>query len=405
MHRSIKKLAIVAGAAIPAMAILVGAASAAVSPYSKVTNGDFANGKTGWSATKAPAVAGSISQTVGLGKVSNIEKIKGASYAYAYQCFPVMDSVKYELSGKTYISKWQDRGGKANMAILFYSDAACSTQHLASGYTPQINESNTWKKQTLTMTAPKGTKSAMVRLLVHKNAVAPGGDASDPFYAYFDDIQVLQKSIKIPDGPIIKNPQPSPTPPPLPTPPAPQQPEEPEQPQEDPEPAPNPDPAPEPQQPAPEDEPMDQPDDEPVDDPEVTEEDVPGPEVPADNEDDSDGDSDGGEIPAGADSDDGSGPGTGQDADNGAGEAQSTVETLGGAEEESKPNTTGSDNAGAATPGAPVAGTGPVDDSGLIGMRELGLMAGGAAGVMVLAFLVAARGRGRREDDEYIIGQ
>jgi hypothetical protein len=53
MNKPIRKLTIAAAAVIPAVAILAGSAGA-VSPYNKVTNGDFSNGTTGWAAAAAP---------------------------------------------------------------------------------------------------------------------------------------------------------------------------------------------------------------------------------------------------------------------------------------------------------------------------------------------------------------
>jgi len=207
--------------------------------------------------------------------------------------------------------------GSANLGILFYSGGDC-TGAVGSAYTLPVTELGSWKAQSITPTAPASAKSAMVRLGVEKKAPVLLQSPSAKFGAYFDDIEVLQKGIKIPNGPIIQNPTATPTPKgpvikipiptatptpkgpiikiPIPTntptPPAEDLPLD--DPQQDPEPDPQPQPDPEqPQQPEPQDEPEqpqdqpDQPQDEPApSDEETTETDVPGPDLPAPDMDD-----------------------------------------------------------------------------------------------------------------------
>lgn len=430
MNKTIRKLTIAAAAAIPAVALLAGTAGA-VSQYSKVTNGDFSNGTTGWTAAVSPPAQ--VSNVSGRGYVANAFNGAVASKTFAYQCFPVTGGKKYELKGKIYIPANQKRQGSANLGILFYSGNDC-TDHVGGAFTLPVNDIGSWKSQSVTPTAPASAKSAMVRLGVEKKAPLFGQQASDKFGAYFDDIEVLEKSIKIPNGPIIVNPTATPTPKgpiivipnptatptpkgpiikiPIPTT-TPQPPTD-DLPEANPEQDPTPDPQPEqPQQPEPEQpqqpEP-EQPQDEPAPvDEEPTEQDVPGPDLPAPDMDDDEpaapgnggGDNSNGE-PTGSDAPQGngdSGNGNGE-AGNGSGTGGDTgaqVETLGttGKSSTSKDpkNTSGP------TPSAPSTGNAGSED-GLIGDTALAMGAGLGLAGLGLALVALARSRRKPQEDQ-----
>ncbi len=200
MHASIKKLGLIAASAIPAAALFAGTASAAVSQYSKLKNGDFETSAAHWSTSAYPSAQ--ISETFGLGKLANTTNTAVATNAYAAQCVKLDGGIKYELSGKVYLGKNQKRTGHANMALQFFANESCSGTPVSQAYTPWVTEYGAWKKQTLTMNAPKSTESARVLLLVSKDGTNVKADAKLHFVTYFDDVQLLQKSIKIPDGPL-----------------------------------------------------------------------------------------------------------------------------------------------------------------------------------------------------------
>lgn len=410
MNRTIRKLTIAAAAAIPAVAILAGSAGA-VSQYSKVTNGDFSNGTTGWTAAASPLAQ--VTAPSNHGYVANAFQGAAASKTFAYQCFPVSGGVKYELSGKIYIPHNQKREGQANLGILFYANEDCS-DHVGGAFTLPVDDPGSWKAQSITPTAPASAKSAMVRLGVEKKAPGLFQKTSDKFGAYFDDIEVLQKSIKIPNGPIIQNPTATPTPKgpiikipiptatptpkgpvikiPIPTttptPPAGDEPAD--DPQQDPQPEPE-----QPQQPDPQPEP-EQPQDEPAPaDEETTETDVPGPDLPAPDMDD-DQDEPGGSA-TGDSGSNGGGAGATQGGDATSAGAGSNVETLGttGTRWTSKAPIKPSDP----TPAAP--STGNADDSdGLLGNTELALGGGLALAGLGLALVALARSRRKDEDGD-----
>ncbi len=400
MNKTIRKLTISLAAAIPAVALLAGSAGA-VSQYSKVTNGDFSNGTAGWTPKASPLAK--ITAPSNTGFVANAFNGAGASKTYAYQCFPITGGVKYQLSGKIYIPLIQKRDGQANLGIVFYSGDDCTGQ-VGAAYTLPVDQKGVWKQQSIAPAAPDSAKSAMVRLGVEKFAAGIFQLPTDKFGAYFDDIEVLQKSIKLPDGPIILNPTATPTPKgpiikipvptatptpkgpiikiPIPTntptPPADDQPAG--DPQQDP--APDPQPQPEPEQPA----------DEPVPgDEQTTGEDVPGPDLPAPDLGDDDsapaddsGDSNGGGAPANP-GDDANGSGTG-----------SNVETLGSAGKASTSKQQPS--AGGPTPAAPDTGNASSDE-GLIGNTELAIGGGLALAGLGLALVAFARSRRNNGED------
>jgi hypothetical protein len=383
MNKNIRKLTISLAAAIPAVALLAGSAGA-VSQYSKVTNGDFSNGTTGWTPKASPLAK--ITAPSDAGFVSNAFNGAGASKTYAYQCFPITGGVKYQLSGKIYIPLIQKRDGQANLGIVFYSGNDCTGQ-VGAAYTLPVDEKGTWKQQSITPTAPDSAKSAMVRLGVEKFAAGIFQLPSDKFGAYFDDIEVLQKSIKLPDGPIILNPTATPTPKgpiiKIPVPTATPTPKGPiikiPVPTTTPTPPADDQPADEPQ-PGPE-----QPADEPVPaDEQTIEEDVPGPGLPA--PDSGDGDS----APADSNGDgggDGAPANPGDDAD---GNGDSNVETLGSAGKPS--NSKQPASAGGPTPAAPDTGNASRDE-GLFGAAELAIAGGLALAGLGLALVAFARSR------------
>jgi hypothetical protein len=411
MHKTIRKLTIAAAAAIPAVAILAGSAGA-VSQYSKVANGDFSNGTAGWTAAASPLAQ--ITAPSNHGYVANAFDGVAASKTFAYQCFAVTGGLKYELAGKIYIPHNQKRSGAANLGIVFYSGNDCTTQ-VGAAYTLPVTGLGSWKAQSITPTAPGSAKSAMVRLGVEKKAPLFLQSPSAKFGAYFDDIEVLQKSIKLPDGPIIQNPTATPTPKgpiikiPIPTttptPPVDDLPvDDPEQ-----DPTPDPQPQPDPEQPdQPDQEQPDQPDqeqpeqdpDQPQDEPapsddETTETDVPGPDLPApDTDDDQD------ETPPSGGSGSGSG-GSANDTDDPQGSAAngtgSDVQTLGGAGEPSTSNSP--DSPSGPTPAAPNTGNAG-DSDGLIGGTGLAVGGGLALAGLGLAVVAFARSRRKDEDDE-----
>lgn len=410
MNKTIRKLTISVAAAIPAVAMLAGSAGA-VSQYSKVTNGDFSNGTTGWMAKASPLAK--ITAPSNTGFVSNAFNSASASKTYAYQCFPITGGLKYQLSGKIYIPLVQKRDGQANLGIVFYAGDDCTDQ-VGAAYTLPVDEAGTWKQQSITPTAPNSAKSAMVRLGVEKFATGVLQLPSGKFGAYFDDIEVLQKSIKLPDGPIIVNPTATPTPKgpiikipvptatptpkgPIikipvptttPTPPVDDQPaDDPQDPAPDPNPQPpaddqpNDEPQPEPEQPA--NEPV------PGDD-QPTEEDVPGPDLPApDSNDDDSAPADNGGDDNGGDDNGDDAPANPGDDENGSGTG-SNVETLGST---GKPWTSKSpDKPGNPTPAAPSTGNASEND-GLIGNTELAIGGGLALAGLGLALVAFARSR------------
>lgn len=410
MNKTIRRLTISVAAAIPAVAMLAGSAGA-VSQYSKVTNGDFSNGTTGWMAKASPLAK--ITAPSNTGFVSNAFNSASASKTYAYQCFPITGGLKYQLSGKIYIPLVQKRDGQANLGIVFYAGDDCTDQ-VGAAYTLPVDEAGTWKQQSITPTAPNSAKSAMVRLGVEKFATGVLQLPSGKFGAYFDDIEVLQKSIKLPDGPIIVNPTATPTPKgpiikipvptatptpkgPIikipvptttPTPPVDDQPaDDPQDPAPDPNPQPpaddqpNDEPQPEPEQPA--NEPV------PGDD-QTTEEDVPGPDLPApDSNDDDSAPADNGGDDNGGDDNGDDAPANPGDDENGSGTG-SNVETLGST---GKPWTSKSpDKPGNPTPAAPSTGNASEND-GLIGNTELAIGGGLALAGLGLALVAFARSR------------
>lgn len=408
MNKTIRKLTITVAAAIPAVAMLAGSAGA-VSQYSKVTNGDFSNGTTGWTPKASPLAK--ITAPSGTGFVSNAYNSAVASKTYVYQCFPITGGVKYQLSGKIYIPLVQKRDGQANLGIVFYAGDDCTDQ-VGAAYTLPIDEKGTWKQQSITPTAPNSAKSAMVRLGVEKYAAGILQLPSDKFGAYFDDIEVLQKSIKLPDGPIIVNPTATPTPKgpiikiPVPTAtptpkgpviqipgptttPAPPVDDQPADDPQDPAPDPNPDPQP-PADDQPNDAPQpgpDQPADEPAPgDQQTTEEDVPGPDLPAPDSTGDDAENDGDDGGDGAPANPGGGNG------NGTG---SNVETLGSTGKPSTSKAPGT--AGGPTPAAPSAGNARGND-GLIG--STGLAIGGGLALAGLGLALVAFARSRRSTGE-----
>ena len=418
MNRTIRKLTIAAAAAIPAVAILAGSAGA-VSQYSKVTNGDFSNGTTGWTAAVSPPAQ--VTAPSNHGYVANTFVGVAASKTFAYQCFPVTGGLKYELSGKIYIPHNQTREGQANLGIVFYENDDCSA-HVGGAYTLPVDDLGSWKAQSITPTAPASAKSAMVRLGVEKKAPGLFQKASGKFGAYFDDVEVLQKSIKLPNGPIIQNPTATPTPKgpiikipiptatptpkgpiikiPIPTttpaPPADDQPAD--DPQQDPAPDPQPEPE-QPQQPDPEQpqENPEQPQDDPVPaDEETTETEVPGPDLPAPDADDDQverGDAGAGDSgPTGGDTGASDAPQGGSVTAAGTG---SNVETLGTT---GKPWTSKAPvKPGDPTPAAPSTGNAG-DGDGLIGNTELAM--GGGFALAGLGLALVAFARSRRKDEE-----
>lgn len=419
MNKTIRKLTIAAAATIPAVAILAGSAGA-VSQYSKVTNGDFSNGTTGWTAAVSPPAQ--VTAPSNHGYLANAFNGAAASKTFAYQCFPVIGGLKYELAGKIYIPNNQKRSGAANLGIVFYSGNGCTSQ-VGGAFTLPVTTLGSWKAQSITPTAPASAKSAMVRLGVEKKAPVFLQSPSAKFGAYFDDIEVLQKGIKIPNGPIIQNPTATPTPKgpiikipiptatptpkgpiiqiPIPTntptPPADDLPLD--NPQQDPTPEPQPQPDPEqPQQPEPQDEP-EQPQDEPApSDEETTETDVPGPDLPApDMDDDQDEPAAPGNNGSGSSGGDTNGTGNPQGGDATGAGTGSDIQTLGST---GKPSTSKApNNPGDPTPAAPSTGN-AADSDGLIGNTVLAMGGGLALAGLGLALVAFARSRRKNEDGE-----
>lgn len=381
MHRPLKKLALVAATALPAAAMIVGTA-AAVSPYSKVKNGGFDTNTAFWATTANPTAK--ITQGYGVAKVANTTNSAAATYASAYQCFPLAGNYKYELSGKVQVLKNQKRTGSARMAIAFYSDDGCGDK-LGAAYTLPVTDVGVWKQQSLTPSAPKETKSAKVFLQVNKDDTNLKADTGLEFSAYFDEVQVLQKSIKIPNGPIIiVNPAPQPNP-------------DPQDPPQQPDPNPNPNPNPQPQpnpQPVPADDPM------PAAD-ETVEETVPGPEIPDEpiSEPASgqpEGDHAATDTSTPAEQPAAGGEATGKDVQS---LGQSDSGNGGGQEQPKRQSTTSNP-----TPAAPETGNAATAAEGLLGPTELGIIGGAALAGIGLAFVAGARSRRRPayEDDDYL---
>jgi len=401
MNRTLKKLAIVAGTAIPAAAMFFGTAAADVSPQSKVKNGTFDNNTTYWHANPDPLPSVTLTQTGGLLKVINTENTWGATQGYAYQCFAVDANTKYELSGKVYLANNLKRQGQVNMGLVFYEGYNCTGAKAGGAYTLAVTQNASWKQQSVAPISGEHAKSAMVRLQVQKYKTNIKADASVGLAGYFDDIQVVKKIMKLPGGPIvIGNPQPNPDPTPAPNPDP--------QPQPDPNPQPNPQPQPDPQpqeDPAPQENPA--PQDEPVEDA-PSEQPAPGPQLPEEapvNYGDSD------DAPAGADTSDDSvdsaPSGEGADAtDNTGVEPESDVQTLGETDKgNSKPASKPSNGQTQPTPAAPETGNATSDDGTLLGTNEMAVV--GVAGLVGLGLaLIALSRRGRKPatEDDYIIG-
>jgi hypothetical protein len=299
------------------------------------------------------------------------------------------------------------------MELQFHSGPACNG-YQKTNITSPVTQLNAWKLQKMTVTAPHGAKSALVRLRVHKNpSVLFISKASDPFTALFDDVQVISKTVVWPGPynpfPGNNNPDPTPTPNPDPTPAPQDDPDPTPAPQDEPDPTPapqdEPDPTPAPQDepdptPAPQDDPQ-----EPEDNGETVEEDVPGPavpETPQDEDEDSSSDEpagNGGSSDDGSDSessdDQAEGTSSSSDEDESVG---SDVQTLGGAEEKAETQgTKQSGKGGSPTPAAPEAGNASNAEEDLLGTTQLAVIGALVLTGLALAFLAGSR-RSRSQD-------
>ena len=388
MNRTLKKMLVIAGSTIPALALFAGAASADVSVKNKLKNGDFAAGANHW--VSQGAGGAKLQVHGGVLYAGNMLNTVVASTSNVKQCVKVSGSTRYELSGKIRIPSGQDRSGAANFNVMYYADDNCSSFPLSQHQTTGVTDFDAWKLQKMTTQAPSNAQSASIRLHVTKNQTIVPYYAGHSFHAAFDDIQFLPKDVIVAPPPVTPQPQPEP---------------EDEPAQEEPAPDAEDEPAPQPEH-----EPAPDADEAPEDDGETVEAPADGPELPDLPADEPDAPGGAGEdAPADsgtdspADQDDGNArsdepsqpaPTGDADADDG-GDSPDGEQALEGSDADSAGGA-GSNSNGVPTPAAPETGNAPSPKSGF-GATELAIAAAAGLTLLGLAFIAGTR---RRKDEQ-----
>lgn len=183
----LKKLSIAAAAALPAVALFVGAASAVTEDH--VTNGGFNINAKGWTPNENATIAKHDGFPMGV--LTNVAKGTAASTATATQCMTVLPSLDVQFSGRAFIPENQKRTGSATFQVQLFADEKCN-DFLVGAELPALSDTGVWKEFNYNPVPWPGNvaHSARVTMVVHKDKKLIAAKA--PFQAFFDDIKVTQ---------------------------------------------------------------------------------------------------------------------------------------------------------------------------------------------------------------------
>ncbi len=184
----LKKLSIVVAAAIPAVALFAGVATAVVEDH--VTNGGFNINAKGWTAGADASVKKHEGFPIGV--VTNEKNSTGASSVTASQCVQLYNGLKSYFEGRVMIPSNQERSGSAAFVVTLYSDQNCGVpiKEIAPG---MFHTTQDWKKFEFEL--PSGAESAKISMAVTKGKSLLKPKA--PFMAFFDDIKLIQHPLSV----------------------------------------------------------------------------------------------------------------------------------------------------------------------------------------------------------------
>lgn len=192
----LKKLSILAAAAIPAVALFAGTANAAIADH--VTNGGFNINAKGWTPNENATIAKHDGFPMGV--LTNVRTGASASAATATQCMPVMPNLDVEFQGRAFIPENQQRKGSATFQVSLFADENCS-DFLVGAELPAQKVTGEWKEFYYNPVPWPGgvAHSARVTMVVEKN-LSGFMKRNEPFMAFFDDIKLTQVYVPVPEG-------------------------------------------------------------------------------------------------------------------------------------------------------------------------------------------------------------
>ena len=188
------------------LALTVGALSLAlaVAPAwaaELVTNGGFATDLSGWKAfTDANRGAAwspmdaNGSGSSGSAELTNTSTDAAIAVTPMFQCAPVQAGEDYHVSAKLMVKSGQARTGKANWAVIWYSNTDCFGNSLEYDIVGDVTSPGSWVEIQDDYTAPAGAVGAKV---------VPGlikSQAGGTFTAYFDEASILPADEAPPGG-------------------------------------------------------------------------------------------------------------------------------------------------------------------------------------------------------------
>lgn len=184
----LKKLTITAAAAIPAVAMFAGVASAAVEDH--VVNGGFNINTKGWSVD----AGGSLKKHDGfpMAVLTNENITLAETTVRATQCVAIEPGIPANFSGRAFIPNNQERKGQATFHIGLYDDANCQDHVMSAALLP-LTDTGVWKDFSYTPQPWPGETPGYAKItMVVEKAKAGMLKKGEPFMTFFDDIKLTQ---------------------------------------------------------------------------------------------------------------------------------------------------------------------------------------------------------------------
>lgn len=113
----------------------------------------------------------------------NVFDASGSTQAGSVQCLPASAATNYALFAQMFIPAGGP-GGSAGISVSFHGTTGCAGSPLVTHTAPLMGATDVWLTTQLTKTAPPGTTSMAVKLVVVK------AFRSDPLQALFDNVLV-----------------------------------------------------------------------------------------------------------------------------------------------------------------------------------------------------------------------
>jgi hypothetical protein len=140
-----------------------------------VKNPGFDLDAAGWSGEGGALISWTIGDANKPGSPGCISLIQstmadaaGTSTGAAQQCVAAAGGQSYRLHAQALLNRPLDSGGSTAVGLAFYSSVDCSGDPLSSHNAPPASFSNLWLPLSDAVTAPPGSRSVAVRLLVSK---------------------------------------------------------------------------------------------------------------------------------------------------------------------------------------------------------------------------------------------